>query len=375
VRDSLGIAIVENLSPASAEPPFTLDSIPVIDIGRDADNPHEELSGFVFPVRLSDGRVVVGNGGTRELRVFDSQGRWLHSIGREGEGPGEFRGVGRFHIGAGDTLYVYDMRLRRLSVFSPDGTFQRSLLMQAPSEMTGLRTAGVLVDGRVVARTQRGFTSQAKEGMRRDTVSLFVFDAAGRLDDTVGQYPGREEWIIRSENSVTISDWPFGKDIVALTHQSRIIVGTTDSPEVLILQADGTLERIIRWAATDLPVTAADIDAFVRRAGEGWNPGSETFRDEYLEKLTSVSFPATKPAYTDALVSSDGTLWLRKYDDPSLPDVEVFEVFDADGVWLGAVRMPPRFTLTQLSGEYAIGKWNDPDEVQHVRVYRLTDRH
>ena len=56
-------------------------------------------------------------------------------------------------------------------------------------------------------------------------------------------------------------------------------------------------------------------------------------------------------------------------------EVEVFEVFDAEGVWLGAVQMPPRFTPTQISSEYAIGKWKDPDDVQHVRVYRLTRRH
>ena len=294
-RDSLGVLIVENRSPASAEAPFTLDSTPIIDLGHDAGTTRMKNSADSCFRCVSDGRVVVGNGGTRELRVFDPQGQWLHSIGREGEGPGEFRGFARFHIGAGDTLYINDMRLRRLSVFSPDGNFQRSMLLQAPTEMTGLRTAGVLLDGRVIARTQRGFTSQAKEGIRRDTVSVLVFDGAGRLNDTVGQYPGREEWIIRSEKSVSISDWPFGKDIVTLTHQSLIIAGTTDSPELLTLQADGTLVRIVRWAASDLPVTAADIDAFMSRAGEGWNPGSEANRDEYLEKLASISFPATKP--------------------------------------------------------------------------------
>ena len=60
---------------------------------------------------------------------------------------------------------------------------------------------------------------------------------------------------------------------------------------------------------------------------------------------------------------------------PSLQDVEVFEVFDADGVWLGAVQMPPRFTPTQMSPEYAIGTWADLDDAQHVRVYRLTRRY
>ena len=90
-----------------------------------------------------------------------------------------------------------------------------------------------------MARTTTGFTSRQKEGLRRDTSAVLVFDASGQVSDTVGRYPGREEWVLRSEGSVTLTERPFGKTLVAVTHRSLIIIGTTDDPEVSYRQADG----------------------------------------------------------------------------------------------------------------------------------------
>ncbi len=375
VRDSLGVQIVENISPASAQAPFTLDSAPVIDLGRVSGRAHEEFSGFVFPVRLSDGRLVVANSGSHELRVFDSRGTWQKSIGRSGDGPGEFRSLAWLHVGVGDTLRTYDWSLLRVSVFSPDGTFQRSTWLGVPGEQAGLRPLGVLADGRLVARTQNAVTTTSRAGVHRDTVSVVVYDALGQVSGSVGRYPGHEDWIVRGEKRVSVSDRPFGKNLFAVAHQLLVVVGTADRPEVLVKQADGKLKRVVRWTATPLPVTAADIDAYVKRAGAGWEPGSEARRNRYLETLKDAPYPSMKPAYAGILVSADGSLWIRRYSEPAHPDDATFEVFDSSGTWQGAVQMPARFTPTQITPEYAIGTWMDTDDVQHVRVYGFISRH
>ena len=41
-------------------------------------------------IRLSDGRIVIANRMTHEIRYFDSTGTWIRSSGRKGQGPGEF---------------------------------------------------------------------------------------------------------------------------------------------------------------------------------------------------------------------------------------------------------------------------------------------
>jgi hypothetical protein len=67
---------------------------------------------FVSSLRTSIG------GATRLLGVYDKGGRFLRLLGRPGRGPGEFENPASVAIGAGDTLYVTDHSLKRVSVFS-----------------------------------------------------------------------------------------------------------------------------------------------------------------------------------------------------------------------------------------------------------------
>ena len=48
------------------------------------------LDGVIDALVLSDGRIVVANQGTYELRVFNPSGIHFDTWGGEGEGPGEF---------------------------------------------------------------------------------------------------------------------------------------------------------------------------------------------------------------------------------------------------------------------------------------------
>jgi 6-bladed beta-propeller len=92
---------------------------PLVDIGGDGGP--EELSGVTGAVSLSDGRIVIGNGATNEIRVFSDDGNYLETIGRRGGGPGEFYSLLWVGVAPGDTILAYDIRSQRLSWFAPDG--------------------------------------------------------------------------------------------------------------------------------------------------------------------------------------------------------------------------------------------------------------
>jgi hypothetical protein len=66
------------------------------------------------------------------IAVFDRQGEHIHTIGREGEGPGEFRSWAALFTSPGDSLFAFDSGLYRLSVFSPDFEFVRSGRIEPP---------------------------------------------------------------------------------------------------------------------------------------------------------------------------------------------------------------------------------------------------
>ncbi len=75
----------------------------------------------------SRGRFLVADDhGGPHVKVFGSDGSYVRTIGREGEGPGEFLQPWGVAVDASDSLYVWDARRSLISVFSPDHQFSRS---------------------------------------------------------------------------------------------------------------------------------------------------------------------------------------------------------------------------------------------------------
>ena len=370
-RDSLGIVIVENGAPASLRAPWLLDTVSVIDIGSQSADSTQEFSGFVIPVLLSDGRVVVANGGTSELRFFGPDGKWVKSVGRKGGGPGEFENLGWLDVSVGDTLRTYDWGLRRLSVFTAEGTFLRPVSLLTGGEVSSPRPLGMLRDGRLIALSQNAVTIESKPGAGRDTVPLFALDLIRGVADSLGRFPSHEHLIHTGKGSVSAGSLPFGKDLHVLVHGSRVYVGTADGPEVLVLGTNARVERVVRWPAASVPVTPADIEAYTEAASQEFGPGQEERRERFLLRLKQTPFPKWKPAYAGLLAGPEGSIWIRRYTEPDRSAPTDFEVFDSTGRWLGGVRMPSGYDPTRITPSAVVGTWRDENEVQHVRVYRL----
>jgi len=126
--DSAGVAIVHyDALPDPAGSRITLSELPVLSIGGAEALPEHEFSGIAGVVRLSDGRIVVGDGGSAELRYFDDQGTLLGKSGGPGQGPGEFRRLSFVGRLAGDSIMTGDAAIGRFQVFDPQGRYARGM--------------------------------------------------------------------------------------------------------------------------------------------------------------------------------------------------------------------------------------------------------
>lgn len=75
-------------------------------------------SGFF---RDKDGFFYVMDGGNNRIAVFNPEGGYVRQFGREGDGPGEFRGASLKYLHAG-ILNLYSLRQSRSTRFKADGT-------------------------------------------------------------------------------------------------------------------------------------------------------------------------------------------------------------------------------------------------------------
>lgn len=101
-------------------------------------------------VQDSKGNYLVahgdGSGGAKQIWVFDPDGAFIRALGGEGEGPGEFRGIGRIEVLPGDTLVVYDRILRRRTTLTSDFV----VVETQPYETGRFFNSVLLPDGRMV---------------------------------------------------------------------------------------------------------------------------------------------------------------------------------------------------------------------------------
>lgn len=105
---------------------------PVVTIGVVEGDEAHQLYHVVGSVRLADGRVVVANGGSSELRFFDANGRFIRAVGGRGGGPGEFAWLTGLYGHGSDSLLAVD-GAGRLSVFDTAGTFARLAALDSVS--------------------------------------------------------------------------------------------------------------------------------------------------------------------------------------------------------------------------------------------------
>jgi hypothetical protein len=95
---------------------WQVDSAPVTGIGVASGDPRYELDVANSARRRADGRIVVANSGTEELRFYGPDGSALLATGRDGDGPGEYRGTMAVPEEAPESLVVYSNGNSRYSV-------------------------------------------------------------------------------------------------------------------------------------------------------------------------------------------------------------------------------------------------------------------
>jgi hypothetical protein len=367
VRDSAGIRIVENPAPdPDAAPLWTVAAEPRVDIGLLEGAEAYQLSQVGGAVRLSDGRIVVANGGSHELRYYDSTGTFLTSAGRKGSGPGEFEMLGSLFALSGDTVAAYDGRLRRISLFAPDGAFVRSLTIAFPAGAPS--PIGQFRDGSWLCN--RGFVffpSGTGTQLVRDTVPLLVFEPTGALRDSIGRFPGPELYIVGQGNSARGGSLPFGTNTATAVAGDRFYAGHTARYEISRYTQAGAPEELVRLAWTPIPVTGDDL---ARYKAERLARASAGTRQSLERAYRDMPFPSTFPAFVSLEVDASGNLWVLAASRPG--DLRRrWTVFAPDGVALGAVETPPGMWVREVGQDYVLGTWRDDLDVEHVRLYGL----
>lgn len=372
VIDSAGVRIVESTAPLWSDgQEWQVASTPTVDIGERQDDPNYQLFRVVGAIRLSDGRIVIANAGTHDLRFYDRDGAYDATTGGAGDGPGEFRNVGWVERFAADSLIAYDLKHRRLSLFDTRGRFGRSIAVRAaegvpyPLVLGVFTTAGFLIQGSSRSRYEGPL------GFHRGDASLYRYSLDGDWSSSVGSYAGRDEGFLRIDGGgkKTRAWVVFGRSTTFVVHGDQFYVAANDTYEIQIHGSDGRLRSLVHLDRDPIEVTDAHVDLF-RKDFLDERASDERSRRGMDSVLRGQPHSPTMPAYGTIRVDNVGNLWVQEYSLPGDDQVR-WTVFDRRGVLLGTAQFPERFRPLDIGEDYVLGVWQDDVNVEHVRLYDL----
>jgi hypothetical protein len=377
ITDSAGVSLVESRDAAWEEgEEWRLDTVPAVTIGGDEEGEAVyDLLQVSDAVRLGSGSIALINNGTSQIRIYDAAGKHLRTVGRAGDGPGEFRAMETLDRSAGDTLYTYDYMLRRLSSIAPDGRFLGSKPLRAEVEGAFLQPMARLADGSW-ASTAQVFSAEGETGVRRDSLTVLRLSPGfDSIADTIGRFAATEMYISRggegASRFVTFSLVPFGLATRIAAGGGRIYVGNPERYLIQVYRPDGTLERSIRRPVEREPVGEADV---ARLRDHELAEADPRFKAQVEAKWANAPVAQRKPAFARLTADSEGALWVER---PRVLEADTghADVFDAEGRLLGRIPLPGSFRITEIGTDYVLGVAKAEDTgLEQVRLYRLDRR-
>ncbi|MCJ7627151.1 MAG: 6-bladed beta-propeller, partial [Longimicrobiales bacterium] len=143
-------------------------------------------------MRLDDGRFVVANYGSNEIRFFSSTGEFISSVGRQGEGPGEFQRIETLSRFGADSIAVYDYWLSRVTILGLGGGMGRVISLRGLADrVRQLRAFG---DSGFVGLSYSFANGSTEAGKYRIAYAVIRISASGSLVDTLAMLPGLESY-------------------------------------------------------------------------------------------------------------------------------------------------------------------------------------
>jgi hypothetical protein len=334
VETADGIQVVRNPK-APMYPQEALELQEELTIGM-AEGAEEYMFAGLRGIAVDDqGEIFALDQRKPRVDVFSGDGSHIRSIGRRGQGPGEFQTPFFIALAPAGELLVGDMS--RLSFFERSGDFLRS----QNNSIGRLAFVKYLENGdavgtRMVMDEKNPRYEAAICGRNLEPKSVL---ASSTMPETSGKFA----------LFVSVIRWDIsrGREIVCASGQ--------EGYRLSIFNAGGRLIRTIYKEYDPVPVTDLDIDRQMKQHG--------------IESRSEVTIPRFLPPIWWVYADEDGRIFVSTWQRDPESGVALFNIFDPEGRYLCDYLIPGEPLVFKDGKLYAIVQ--DKEGIQYIKRYRM----
>jgi hypothetical protein len=313
-----------------------------------------------------EGNFYVTDWDRKRIQKYDPNGKYLLTIGRLGQGPGEFKNISKAKFDKDNNIYVTDISSRRISFFNKDGKFLR----QIKSPISLSHNLYLTSKGLFIFRQSEYLDYPSGVSERITIIGIFddKFNLLAEIHkEKEEEKPpsGRDEESMAQAQADVISGAAFKPSIsYVMNKNDHIYFGDSKKYVIKVYNPEGKLVRIIQREYDPIKVSKRDIDEF----NKWWN--------EYIFKTLLLpdgikkrafqlaKYPKYKPAYERFTLMENG--WLFVIVDTIEDEYSLIDIFDEDGKYIAQFKTPvtakgtmSEFLFFKNSKAYSVASEND----------------
>jgi hypothetical protein len=296
---------------------FTFDLVEDLAIGEEKDDRYF-LPGWVSIDIDSAGTIYACDSGNRRVQVFDRSGGFVRTLGRQGQGPGEYSFPSAVYIDqAGDACVGTG---RSLVVFDRDGAFKKNIPVK-----TFLSTMILGPGGTIIGTTQPDL--RAEGGPKNTLVQL---GPDGDLQRTLAVFPA-----YGASPGQMLLHWYSGQ--IAFCARPENSLYYAFSLDALIHVVDGEGRRLLAFSKPEKNQGISGEEADLTREDGIW-----AWYGSGDPKMAPLGLPDHRPFFRSFLSDDLGRLYVirfRPITEKAVTASEV-DVFSKDGIYLYRMTWP-----------------------------------
>ena len=333
---------------------------------------------------LPDGKVLVTDLGPKTVLLTDFRSGEQATVGRNGQGPGEYQFPGELLAYKGDTTLLTDRVGRRFLTVAADGKLGPTVPF--PDAIPGIADPrGTDRQGRIYFQGSPFNGPPGSGDMTKiaDTVAVLRWDRGSNKVDTVARvkvsaikmqvsggqnsrmvmmrpqpFAPADEWVVAEDGRVVVArvgdyhvEWLDGTRAVRGTpiHYDRVRIGEADKQAYL---------NNMRTSRNRITITQG-----------GGGRGPEVKPPEV--NAADFEWPDYKPPFPSraGLLSPEGQFWLAR-STPASDSTPLYDLFDGQGNVTGRVTLPLGRRVVGLGKGTLYAVRTDEDGLQWLERYR-----
>lgn len=305
--------------------------VPILAID-DSSMPKDTLFESVIDVVTdNNGNVYACDYKANNIKKFDSSGKFLKTIGRQGQGPGEFNNPSKIVV-SNDRLIVLDSGNGRFCALSLDGEFIKS----APISIGEIpRNIRALTNGDIAVEVEKLYYKEPDKPQEY-LIEIYSLDLE-KKKTVYSQEIWRYKLKMKEDRPVQVPQ-PFSPRIYwDISPTGKLVIGYSKKYEIEIYDIDKG--KISSFAHSYEPIKVTDKDKEKFFAGMGIVSGGvyKQGADDFTIKNTE--FPRFKPAFQQIKVDSEGNILVMCYRNNIDEEAKFFDAFDSQGNFIRNVQI------------------------------------